>query len=66
MTGQPQITREDLKQMVAVTGRISGRDMGSTIRDVSGVLDQPGLLPAGRLLRARRASTSSSRSPSAA
>ncbi len=34
VTGQPQIVREDLKTMVAVTGRISGRDMGSVIRDV--------------------------------
>jgi multidrug efflux pump subunit AcrB len=30
--------------MVAVTGRISGRDLGSTIRDVKRVLAQPGLL----------------------
>ena len=45
LTGQPQITRENLKRMVAVTGRISGRDMGSTIRDVKKVLDQKGLLP---------------------
>ena len=27
VTGQPQITRDDLKRMVAVTGRISGRDL---------------------------------------
>jgi Cu/Ag efflux pump CusA len=32
--GQPQITRENLKTMVAVTGRISGRDLGSVMRDV--------------------------------
>lgn len=44
--GQPQISRDNLKRMVAVTGRISGRDMGSTIRDVRQVLSQPGLLPA--------------------
>ena len=47
VTGQPQITRDDLKQMVAVTGRISGRDMGSTIRDIKTILDQPNFLPAG-------------------
>ncbi len=35
VTGQMQIVREDLKTMVAVTGRISGRDMGSVMRDVS-------------------------------
>jgi multidrug efflux pump subunit AcrB len=33
--------------MVAVTGRISGRDMGSTIRDIKQVLAKPGLLPPG-------------------
>jgi CzcA family heavy metal efflux pump len=43
--GQPQITRENLKRMIAVTGRISGRDMGSTIRDVKQTLAQQGLLP---------------------
>ncbi|MEZ5065606.1 MAG: efflux RND transporter permease subunit [bacterium] len=47
VTGQPQINREDLKRMVAVTGRISGRDMGSTVRDVRARLDAPGVLPAG-------------------
>jgi len=45
-TGQAQITRDNLKRMVAVTGRISGRDLGSTIRDVKDALAQPGLLPA--------------------
>lgn len=44
-TGQPQISRDNLKRMVAVTGRISGRDMGSTIRDIKQILAQPGLLP---------------------
>ena len=47
ITGQPQITRDNLKRMVAVTGRISGRDMGSVIRDVKAMLQQPDLLPAG-------------------
>jgi len=45
LTGQPQITRENLKRMVAVTGRINGRDMGSTIRDVKAAMARPGLLP---------------------
>ena len=31
--------------MVAVTGRISGRDLGSTARDVQRILDKPGFLP---------------------
>ncbi len=44
-TGQPQISRENLKRMVAVTGRISGRDLGSTIRDVKQALQRKGLLP---------------------
>jgi multidrug efflux pump subunit AcrB len=43
-TGQPQIARDNLKRMVAVTARISGRDLGSTIRDVKQALAQPGLL----------------------
>ncbi|MFC1720119.1 efflux RND transporter permease subunit [Pseudomonadota bacterium] len=45
-TGQPQVVRDNLKRMVPVTARISGRDLGSTIRDVKQVLAQPGLLPA--------------------
>ncbi len=45
VTGQPQITRDDLKLMVPVTGRISGRDMGSTVKDVKKVLAEPGLIP---------------------
>jgi CzcA family heavy metal efflux pump len=47
IVGQPQIERDDLKRMVAVTGRIAGRDMGSTIRDIKKTLDQPGFLPSG-------------------
>jgi multidrug efflux pump subunit AcrB len=47
VTGQPQIDRNDFKQMVAVTGRISGRDMGSTVADVEAALAKDGLLPAG-------------------
>ncbi len=44
-TGQPQISRDNLKRMVAVTGRISGRDLGSTIRAVRSTLATSGLLP---------------------
>ncbi len=47
ITGQPQIMRDNLKRMIAVTGRISGRDMGSVIRDVKRVLRRPGLFPNG-------------------
>ncbi len=46
ITGQPEITREDLKRVVSVTGR-SDRDLGSTIRDVKAILDEPQFLPAG-------------------
>ncbi|WP_091055967.1 efflux RND transporter permease subunit [Opitutus sp. GAS368] len=45
--GQPQIVRDDLKRMIPVTGRISGRDLGSTIRDVQAALAKPGLVPRG-------------------
>jgi CzcA family heavy metal efflux pump len=44
-TGQPQISRDNLKRMVAVTARISGRDLGSTIRAVKDTLSASGLLP---------------------
>ncbi len=47
ITGQPEIMRDNLKRMISVTGRISGRDMGSVIRDVKGVLRRPGLFPQG-------------------
>lgn len=45
--GQPEIMRDNLRRMVAVTGRIEGRDMGSTIADVKKALAKPGLLPPG-------------------
>ena len=47
ITGQPQITRYDLKPMVAVSARIEGRGFGTTLADVKRVLAQPGLLPPG-------------------
>jgi multidrug efflux pump subunit AcrB len=47
VSGQPEINRDNLKRMVAVTARISGRDLGSTIADVQRVLAKPGLLMAG-------------------
>ena len=45
VTGQAQITRENLKRMVAVTARISGRDLGSVIADVRTMMAQPRMLP---------------------
>jgi CzcA family heavy metal efflux pump len=47
VAGQPQITRENLRQMMAVTARITGRDMGSTVADVKTALGQPGVVPSG-------------------
>jgi CzcA family heavy metal efflux pump len=47
ITGQPQIARDNLKRMVAVTARISGRDLGSVIADVRQAMARPGLLPEG-------------------
>ena len=44
--GQPQITRENARQMVAVTARIEGRDLGSTVQDVKSALAEL-QLPAG-------------------
>jgi multidrug efflux pump subunit AcrB len=43
--GQPQITRENLKTLVAVTGRISGRDLGSVMQDVKKAVGSSPLLP---------------------
>ncbi len=47
VTGQPQISRENLQPMVAVTGRIEGRGVGAAIGDVTRALDRPGLLKPG-------------------
>ena len=46
--GQPEITRDNLAQIVAVTAQIGGgRDLGSTAAAVQAVLAKPGLLPRG-------------------
>jgi len=47
VTGQPQIARENLEPMVAVTGRIQGRGIGAAIADVTRALDRPGVLAPG-------------------
>ena len=44
LTGQPEITRDNLKTMVPVTARIEGRDMGSTVQDVKRALDNSHLI----------------------
>ena len=47
LSGQPQITRENLQSMIAVTGRIEGRDLGSVVQDVKQTLAAGGALPGG-------------------
>ncbi|MDY0331514.1 MAG: efflux RND transporter permease subunit [Thiomonas sp.] len=47
LTGQPEINRENFKTMAAVTARISGRDLGSTIAAVKKIIDAPGYFPPG-------------------
>ncbi|HET9122519.1 MAG TPA: efflux RND transporter permease subunit [Acidiferrobacteraceae bacterium] len=47
VTGQPEIMRDNLKQMIAVTGRIQGRSLGSVVKNVEQVLKRPGIVPAG-------------------
>jgi CzcA family heavy metal efflux pump len=47
LTGQPQIKRDNLKPMVAVTARIEGRDIGGTVGDVKVLLDKSNLFPQG-------------------
>jgi multidrug efflux pump subunit AcrB len=46
-SGQPQIMHDDLGRALAVTARIEQRDLGSVVREIRAVLEQPGLLPAG-------------------
>lgn len=43
--GQPEITRENLKRMVAVTARIEGRSLGAAAADVERVLTGGNLIP---------------------
>ena len=45
--GTPLITRENQQQMVAVTARLEGRDLGSGVRDVQAQLSQKLKLPPG-------------------
>ncbi len=42
VSGQPEITRENLEPMIAVTARIEGRDLGSVAADVQARM--PGLI----------------------
>jgi multidrug efflux pump subunit AcrB len=46
VAGQPQLTRDNLAQIVAVTAEIGGgHDLGSTVDAVKKALDAPGLIP---------------------
>ncbi|MGO4166332.1 efflux RND transporter permease subunit [Novosphingobium sp. YAF33] len=47
VTGQPQIGRENLEPMIAVTGRIQGRGIGAAVGDVQAALERPGTLSPG-------------------
>ena len=46
-TGQPEITRDNLQPMIAVTGRIEGQNIGGAVAEVQRVLGQPGMLGPG-------------------
>ncbi|HJU19073.1 MAG TPA: efflux RND transporter permease subunit [Stellaceae bacterium] len=48
VAGQPEITRDNLAQIVAVTAELrGGHDLGSTVAAVEAALAKPGLIPAG-------------------
>jgi len=48
VAGQPELTRDNLAQIVAVTAEISGaHDLGSTVAAVKRVLERPGMIPLG-------------------
>lgn len=47
VAGQPQITREDLQNMVPVTARIDEGGIGAAVQRVRALLDRPGMLPTG-------------------
>jgi multidrug efflux pump subunit AcrB len=49
VSGEPEIMRDDLKRMVAVTARISGRDLGSTVSDVKRKLASSRVIPSNVL-----------------
>jgi len=46
-TGDPELTREDLKSNIEVTARLDNRDLGSAINEIKGVIDKNVLLPTG-------------------
>ncbi|HEY2590235.1 MAG TPA: efflux RND transporter permease subunit, partial [Steroidobacteraceae bacterium] len=48
VAGEPELTRDNLARIVAVTAELDGsRDLGSTVAAVRQVLDRPGMIPSG-------------------
>jgi CzcA family heavy metal efflux pump len=47
LKGQSEVARENLKMMVPVSARISGRDLGTTVADIKKVLRANLILPQG-------------------
>jgi multidrug efflux pump subunit AcrB len=47
VSGQPELTRKNLAQVVEVTAHIAGRDLGSTVAAIKQTLAKPGVLPSG-------------------
>ncbi len=47
VSGQPEISRDNLQPMIAVTARIEGRGIGAAVADVQTALSQPGMLAPG-------------------
>jgi multidrug efflux pump subunit AcrB len=47
LEGQPELTRENLKQMIAVSARLSGRDLGSAMGEIKQVITKNIQLPSG-------------------
>jgi CzcA family heavy metal efflux pump len=45
--GQTEIGRENLRQMVSVTGRLEGKDLGTAINEIKGQLSKEVRLPPG-------------------
>ena len=47
VSGEPEISRDDLQPMIAVTARIEDRGIGAAVADVRKVLARPGMLAPG-------------------
>ncbi len=47
--GQLELRREDMRQDVAVTARLEGRDLGSAMQEIKGALSRDAALPPGTI-----------------